>query len=200
MNDKDPLAAFDFDQVSKPGLFLKFQAGKSITMRVLTTDPVLQEQEFKDKVTGEINLNLKFNFIVYNITEGKAQIWGASPSMARKIGEFHNDNDFGANIKKVDFKITPTGEGKERRYELQVLRHSGNETQLTAAQIKEAQTIDLDSVIEGGSRMSLWKPKTDKPEDQKEDTATDAYKKAAVDVVYPDSTPDEEVDLSSIPF
>lgn len=164
----DPLSSFDFDQVSKPGLFLKFQAGKPVTLRVLTTDPVLQQQEFEDKVTGEVTLTTKFNFIIYNFTDNRAQVWGATSAMGRKIGELHNDPDFGANIRKTDIKITPTGEKKERRYNIQVLRHSGNETQLSAEQVKEAQSINLDDLVEDGSRMSIWK----KPQEQRLPTAT----------------------------
>lgn len=166
MADKDALAGFDFNQVSGSGLFLKFEAGRPVTIRVLTTDPVIQQQEFTDKLTGETNLSMKFNFIVYNFTDKKAQIWGASPAMSRKIGELHNDPDFGANIKNMDLKITPTGEGKERRYDMQVLRHSGNQTQLTPDQIKEAQAINLDEKIKDGSRMSVWKPETQRINEQ----------------------------------
>lgn len=200
MADSDALRSFDFDQVSKPGLFLKFQAGKSVTVRVLTTDPVLQQQEFEDKITGEINLNLKFNFIVYNITEKKAQIWGATPAMARKIGELHVDPDFGANIRQMDIKITPTGEKKERRYDMQVLRHSGNQTVLTAEQIKEAQSIDLDDVVKDGTRMSIWKP-AEKTDEVAAEAAEDErhQEQAHVDEIIEDIT-DEPINLDDISF
>jgi hypothetical protein len=154
MADQDALSNFDFDQFTGSGLFLKFKADKPVTVRVLTLDPVVSQTEFTDKKTGEVNLNSRFHFIVYNFTESKAQILGASPAMARKFGELHIDEDFGANIRNIDIKITPTGEGLERRYDIQVLP---NTKTLTAEMIKDAQTIDLDKQVnDGKGRMSAW--------------------------------------------
>lgn len=157
MADKDVLGSFDYDQFGGAGLFLKFKADKPVTVRILTTDPVISQTEFTDKKTGEINLNTRFSYIVYNLTDNKAQILGASPAMSRKFSELHMDSDFGANIRKMDIKIIPTGEGLERRYDVQVLRHSGYETQLTADMIKEAQAINLDDLVnDSRGRMSEW--------------------------------------------
>src|SRR4051812_41859128 len=115
MADVDALSSFDFDKVSKAGLFIKFQAGKALTLRVLTTDPMISESTFEDKQTGEVSINTRVAFVVYNFTEDRAQILQASPAMARKIGDLHRDQDFGADIRKLDIKITPTGERLERR-------------------------------------------------------------------------------------
>lgn len=157
MADKDVIGTFDYDQFGGAGLFLKFKADKPVTIRVLTTDPVISQTEFTDKKTGEVNLNTRFSYIVYNLTDNKAQILSASPAMSRKFGELHMDSDFGANIRKMDIKIIPTGEGLERRYDIQVLRHSGNEAKLTADQIKEAQAINLDTMVnDNRGRMSEW--------------------------------------------
>lgn len=214
MAETDALGSFDFDQVSKPGLFLKFQADKPITMRVLTIDPVLQQQEFTDKVTGEISLNTKFNFIVYNFTDGRAQIWSATAAMARKVGDLHKDPDFGSNIRNLDIKITPTGEGKERRYDIQVLPQA---RQLTNDQIKEAQGINLDEVIEHGTRMSIWKKPKDgaaeRPRAKEErEAAEERYARGQKTETEPEAEPtpeeqdaiaevtEEPINLDDIPF
>lgn len=185
MADQDALSGFDFSSFGGSGLFVKFQADKPVTLRVLTVDPVVQTQEFKDDKTGEITLSTKFCFIVYNFTEGKAQILSASPGIAKKIGEIHADPDFGANIRAVDIKISPTGESLRRKYELQVLQKTN---EMTNKQIKEAQAIDLDKNVKDGTRMSLWTQEKPKPsEDDGEDPGTE-------------DDEEEPINLDDIPF
>ena len=93
MSENDALSKFDFSSFGGSGLFVKFEAGKPLTLRVLTVDPVVQQQEFEDS-KGEITLTTKFCFIVYNFTDEKAQILSASPGVAKKIGEKRPDVDF----------------------------------------------------------------------------------------------------------
>lgn len=191
MAEADALSKFDFSKVTKPSLFVKFEAGKPLVLRVLTVDPVVSTQTFEDEKTGETSVNTKFGFIVYNFTDEKAQILSATPNMAKKIGELHVDEDFGANIRKIDIKISPTGEKLKRRYDIQVLPKTN---ELTNAQIKEAQAIDLDEKIEGGSRMSLYDPKDfNKPEEK----PTPAENDAEVEI---EDIGDEPVNLDDIPF
>lgn len=153
MSERDALRDMDkFNRMTGSGLFIKFRADVPLVLRVLTTDPVVSETEFTDRQTGEITLSTRFAFIVYNFTEEKAQILQASPAMARKIGEIHSDDDFGGNIRNVDIKITPSGEGLERRYDIQVLPKPRT---LTRDMIEEAKKIDLDkSVKNSKGRMS----------------------------------------------
>jgi len=164
MAEKDALADFDFNKVSGPSLWLKFEAGRPLTLRILTTDPVVAESEFIDKASNEVSLRTQFAFVVYNFTDNQAQIMRASPSVARKIGDIHRDADFGANIRKIDIKISPSGEGLERRYDIQVLP---NARTLTPEQVKEAQAIQLDEKVQG-YRMSefdtIQKKKNTDPE------------------------------------
>jgi hypothetical protein len=138
----DALAGFDFNQVSGAGLFVKFEADKPLKLRVLTVDPLVYIDKFA---------NTRFAFIVYNLTDDKAQILQATPGMARRIGEIHKDEDFGANIQKVDIKITPTGAGMERRYTIQALP---NAVALTQAQLKNAKEINLEDKIAKDAPMA----------------------------------------------
>lgn len=187
MAEKDSLATFDWNKVTGSGLFLKFEAGKPITLRVLTTDPVVQQQEYKDPKTEEITLTTKFNFVVYNFTDEKAQILSASPTIAKRIGELHIDEDFGANIKKIDIKISPTGEKLQRRYDIQVLPQAKT---LTNEQIKECQAINLDEKVKDGQRMSFYDPSNyESNAVRQEDPSTEA-----------NNTEEEPIDLSDIPF
>jgi hypothetical protein len=184
MSEQDALKDFDWNKVTGSGLFVKFEAGKPLTLRVLTTDPVVSTQEFRGD-DDEITLTTKFNFIVYNFTQQKAQILSATANMGKKIGELHNDPDFGSNIKNIDIKITPTGERLQRRYDIQVLPKANK---LTAEQVAECRSINLDEKIENGNRMSIYDPSS--------------YEQNASSVTedIPEDITDEEISLDDIPF
>lgn len=196
MAEADALSKFDFGSVTS-GIFLKFEAGKPLTIRVLTTDPVVYQNEFEDKETGEMTLTTKFAFIVYNFTDGRAQILQATPNMAKKIGELHTDPDFGANIREIDIKISPTGEKLMRRYDIQVLPKA---TEMTAAQINEAKEIDLDEKMKDkhGTRMTYWDPK--KVKSGYEQAKEKAQALRGLDQEVAENESETEIDLNDIPF
>lgn len=190
MSETDSLSDFDFTKVSKPGKFLKFEAGKPVTVRILTKDPVVQEKVFEKK-TGEVNMSTKFCFIVWNFTDEKAQILSATPKMAQTFQRIGKDEDFGANLQKCDIKISPEGEMLERVYDINVVRHSGNEKEITATMVEEAKQIDLDKEVQDRrGRLSEWEP-TSKNSSNDEP--------ANPDVVIEDIG-DEPINLDDIPF
>ncbi len=190
MAGSDALSSFDWSTVSESGIFVKFKPGEPMVLRVLTTDPVVTNESYDDKRTGETIVTTKFSFVVYNWTEKKAQIWKATGKTAKTIGELHVDPDFGANIKNVDLKVTPPEKGEIKAYEIQVLP---TPKQLTMAQIDEARAINLDEKVKDGQRMSFYDPKK--------------AKGAALDETVPDEVIEdiediggEPISLSDIPF
>lgn len=185
MTESDALSKFDFSKVTKQGLFLKFEAGKPVTLRILTVDPMVSTVTYEDEKTGEESIQTKFAFVVYNFTDGKAQILSATPNMARKIGELHVDDDFGANIRKIDIKISPTGEKLQRKYDIQVLPKTN---ELTTAQIRECAAINLEDRIPEGGRMSFYKPEEVTPVVKEEDAPPI------------EEITDEPINLDDIPF
>lgn len=211
MAEQDSLSNFDFNKVSKPGKFLKFEAGKPVTVRILTKDPVIQEREFKNS-KGEVNLSTKFCFIVWNFNDERAQILTAGPSMAKTFQRIGTDPDFGLNLQKCDIKISPEGEMLERVYDINVLRHSGNEKPMTTEMVNEARTINLDNDITDGNRgrLSQYEPGgvqpgakapvnndgVDQPPEYDESQAPPANP----DTVVEDFDVDELVNLDDIPF
>lgn len=198
MAEQDSLSNFDFGKVSKPGKFLKFEAGKPVTIRILTKDPVVQERVFEGD--GETNIRTSFCFIVWNFTDERAQILSAGPSMAKTFQRVGTDEDFGANLQKCDIKISPEGEKLQRTYDINVIRHSGNEKPLTGAMIKEAQEINLDEdVKDNKGRLSRWQP-TAKPQPKAQPAAQDDTPPAEPDEVVEDFPLDEPVNLDDIPF
>jgi hypothetical protein len=136
----DPLAQAEVPQ--SVGLFVKLEDGKPIKIRVLTTDPLVNMDKYG---------NTRYSFIVWNFTVDKAQILQKGVSIFKRIKELHTDEDYGANIKNIDLKLTATGTGKETRYTIDVLPKA---TKLSNEQIKEAMAIDLEAKIDNGIRLS----------------------------------------------
>jgi len=183
MAEKNALDEFDFNQVVKPGKFLKFEAGKSVTIRVLTKDPVVSETNFGDEPVARLN------FVVWNFTAERAQILSASFNMGKTFQRIGQDEDFGANLQKCDIKISAEGEKLNRTYDINVLRHSGNEKELTQDQIRQCAALNLEEDIkEHKGRLSDWQPskKADITAPQQEDEVYDVG--------------DEEIDINTIPF
>lgn len=204
MAEQDSLSGFDFNKVSKPGKYLKFEAGKPVTVRILTKDPVVQERVFEGD--GETRIDTKFCFIVWNFTDERAQILSAGPKMARTFQSIGTDDDFGANLQKCDIKISPEGEKLKRTYDINVLRHSGNEKPLTAAMVDEAKNINLDEDITDGNkgRLSQYEPtgvqpnkKT--PASKPADDVDQTPPPEELDEVIEDIG-DEPINLDDIPF
>lgn len=196
MPEKDSLSKFDFNRISKPGKFLKFEAGKPITVRLLTKDPVIQEKEFTNKL-GETNLSTKFCFVVWNFTDEIAQILSATPKMAMTFQRIAVDEDFGSNLQKCDIKISPEGEMLERTYDVNVIRHSGNEKEITKNMIEVAKEIDLDKDVQDNKgRLSEWEPMSTKGYE----TAKSAAKDLRQDDAVIEDIGEEPINLDDIPF
>lgn len=191
MAENDALSSFDFSKVTGGGLFVKFEPGKPLTLRVLTVDPVVTNESYEDRKTGEPVVTTKFSFVVYNFTEQKAQIWKATGNTAKQIGALHTDPDFGADIRKIDVKVTAPAKGEIKAYDIQVLPKTN---ELTTEQIKECAAIKLDEKIEGGQRMSFYNP-----DEYNAKAKVKAEVEERMDVVI-DEVPDEPINLDDIPF
>lgn len=137
MVEQDGLKAFKFKDGGGSDLYTKIKEGDPQKLRVLTLDPVVHIDNYG---------NTRYAFVVYNYTQGKAQILDRGTSIAKALAELHNDEDYGA-LNKIDIKISATGEGKETRYAVNVLPKT---EVLTTDQIKECAAITLPE----GTRMS----------------------------------------------
>lgn len=201
MSETDALSTFDFSKVTGGGLFVKFTPGESLTLRILTVDPIVANESYEDKRTGETIVGTKFSFVVYNWTEGKAQILKTTPNTAKRIGELHVDPDFGANIRKVDLKITAPNKGEIKAYEIQVLPTA---KELTQSQIKECAAIKLEERVEG-DRMSFYKPPSvESGYEQAKATAAalkgEEESEAEIDSLVKSELGGEAINLDNIPF
>lgn len=196
MAEKDGLSKFDFNNIRKAGKFLKFQAGKPVTIRVLTKDPLLSEVNF----TGDDPV-VRVNFIVWNFTDNVAQILSATSNMGEKLQKIGNDEDYGANLQKCDIKISPEGEKLARVYDINVLNHSGNEKELTRDQIKEAAEIDLEKEVKDSrGRASEWEEKVSEGQSGLEGARKVAASMRGEDEEEEQNPGDDPINLDEIPF
>ena len=220
MAENDALKSYKFPK--KEGLFTTFDDGDEYKLRVLTTDPVVTSKDFTDPTTGDINISTRYAFVVYNFTLDKPQILNAGVTITRAIQELHQDEDYGADIRKIDIKIKATGNKLTRKYSVQVLPKAAT---LTPDQIKAAAAIDLEEKVENGQRMSFYKPEdalpskdvdedldddslepdeSDPPEESGYDKARKTASRMPRSTKEGDSIAedigDEEIDLSDIPF
>lgn len=121
------------------GLFLSEFPAK---IRVLTLDPRLSRDNYG---------NTRYAFVVWCYDDNKPHILNKGPSFYNRFIEIHNDDDFGANLRRIDVKITVSGKGKETRYTITPVGQPGD---LSNELIKEAAEINLDAVIKNGVRLS----------------------------------------------
>ncbi|MCA9333682.1 hypothetical protein KC963_01415 [Candidatus Saccharibacteria bacterium] len=177
---KDPLAEFVFND-SGDDLFVSFKPDEGIKFRILTTDPLVSIDKFG---------NTRYAFVVWNYQLGKAQVLNKGTMIAKEIQRLHVDPDFGANIQKIDIKITATGEGKETRYSVQALSTNSS---LTQEAIEEASKIKLDEIIKNGTRMSALNSGQSMP------VASEPTPEHLPEPM-PEDIPDEPINLDDIPF
>lgn len=158
------------------GLFLSDFPAK---IRVLTLDPVVSNDNYG---------NTKYAFVVWCHDDNKPHILNKGPGIAQRLSEIHTDPDFGGDLRKIDLKITTNGKsGIEIRYTITPV---GAPYQLPAEQIKEAATINLESVVKNGIRLSEVNQGKRIPSANLEPESTDEI--AEVD--------DAPINLDDIPF
>jgi|SRR3990167_907583 len=188
MSESDALANFKF---KTDGLFLRLSADTSPRkVRILTTDPMVSADKWA---------NTRFAFIVWDYDEKKARILNATPGVAKQIQAIHQDEDFGADIRKVDVKITTTGSDLETRHTLVALPKS---LTLTNQQVQECAAISLEEKIENGQRMSFYRPsetgmesKAVTANEDEEDEIAEEDKDEVIEDIG-----DEPINLNNIPF
>jgi hypothetical protein len=164
----DPLSNLKFEESA--GKFLKFTADVPLKIRVWSTDPVVHDNTYTDKKTGEISISTKYAFAVWNFVLGREQILDAGATITKAIAELHRDEEWGADITKMDLKITPTGELLERRYDVRPVPKAAD---LTKEQVTKLEALDasLDEEFSNGVRANQYNEGlgTDKVVDVNED-------------------------------
>lgn len=136
----NPLQQIKFNE---GGSFIKEFPAK---MRVLSTDPLVSLDNYG---------GTKFAFPVWSFDNSKAMILNKGSSIVKSIQQIDSDEDYGADITKVDIKVTATGEGKETRYTVQVLPKT---QELTDEQIAQVEELDkgMKKIIKNGVRASSY--------------------------------------------
>lgn len=158
------------------GLFLSDFPAK---IRVLTLDPLVSMDNYG---------NTRYAFVVWHHDENKPKILNKGPSFAKRFQEIHLDEDFGSDVRKIDLKVTVSGTGKETRYTITPI---GNPYDLPNEKVKEAASVQMQSVIKNGIRLSELNNGAKVPANEvglePQDTVVDV-------------NDDEEISLNDIPF
>lgn len=138
------------------GSFIKFKSGEPVKLRVLSTDPVVNVDQYG---------NTRFSFPVWSYNDNQPMILSKGASIVRAIQNIDADEDFGANVTKVDLKITASGEGMETRYTINALP---NAVELSTEQIEAVEELDakLEKVIKNGVRASAYNTGTTLPKSE----------------------------------
>lgn len=164
------------------GLFTKLEKGKPIKIRVLTVDPVINK---------DIYGNTRYAFVIWNFTDDMPQIMNKGGSIARQFQTLHLDEDYGADIRKIDLKITGVSTGPESKDVEYTVTPLPNAKELTKEQLKKASEIKLDEKVTG-ARLSTWNRDTELP------TPTISGDTSKKDDSVEDD--DEPISLDDIPF
>lgn len=173
----------------------KFGGGQYLTdfpckIRVLTRDPMVYVDKFA---------NTRYAFAVYDIENEKVLILNKGAGFAKRFAEINADADFGADVRRVDLKITTNGKpGIEVRYSITPV---GSPSDLPANIVKDimAQGFDLAEVIKKNNPNALRLSAINNGAKVKEpDLEPSLEPSDTLDVGTGD--PEEEIDLSSIPF
>lgn len=177
MSDALSNLSFHTDNGEKSDNFIKLKAGKSIKLRVFTTNPTIHVNKYGKE---------QISFAVWNWDEDKAMILSKGPSIARQISTLHQDDDFGADITKVDIKVTSTSTGPEITDVEHTINALPKAADISDEQIEALQELDkkLSTIFKGSVRAEEYNNGI-KPQ-----------------VFHPDDGEpiDEPIELSKIPF
>jgi hypothetical protein len=142
----DGLSNLQFKESNSESNFIKFVAGTPVKLRVFTTNPTIHINRYGKE---------QISFAVWNWDEDKAMILSKGPSIARQISHLHNDEDFGADITKLDIKIMPTGEDMNREYSVNVLPKAQD---ISEEQIEALKELDesFSKIFKGSVRAEEY--------------------------------------------
>lgn len=150
-------------------------------VRVLTTDPVVHLDNYG---------GTKYAFIVWSFDEDRPMILDKGASFTKRFQQIHKDPDFGANIQRIDLKITTNGKsGQDIRYSIDPL---GNPYDLPLEKIREAARIKLDEKIQDGVRLSAVNKGAKVPGSEPDEIG--------IPDEYTNLPADQPINLDDIPF
>lgn len=140
------------------GLFLKFEDGQTVQLRVLDI-PVVFQSEYEGK------FSTKWAWPVYNHDEKKVQILQGGSTIYNAINDLIQDDDYG-DPTEYDIKITRTGKGTDTKYSVLPPRNSKDLPD-------DLETVNVESVIASSPFASQVHKLGEEPETEIEDRPID---------------------------
>lgn len=171
------------------GLYLKDIPKDGVKIRVLTRDPMVYVDKFG---------NTKYVFAVYNIDDDMVQILDKGPGFASEFQKINADTDFGADIRKIDLKLSSNGKsGKDIRYDIKPV---GAPHELDGEAIKTiySQGFNLAEKVQKNAPNALRLSEVNAGKKVRPDSVEPSDTVNGEDVVIED-IPDE-INLDDIPF
>lgn len=188
MSDIDALKGFNPGGSGGGGLFLKLNDGDAVKVR-LASLPVIFNNAF-EQPSGEVKVDTRFAFVVWNHDEGKAQIWITNgATYGQQIAPLLDDEDYG-DWREYDVTISRSGEKAQTRYSV---RPSPKRVPLKPEQLSAVEGVDIiDKISKGrGASQVMWLTDYKKQQEAKTKDPT------------PEDVPDlgdEPVNMDDIPF
>lgn len=200
-SDIDALRGFNPGGSGGGGLFLKLADGDQVKVR-LASLPVIFQNAFEDQRTGEVKIDTRFAFVVWNHDESKAQIWITNgATYGQQIAPLLDDDEYG-DWREYDVKLSRSGEKAQTRY---YVRPGTKRESLTADQGEAVENVDIIEKISKGKGASqvMWLTEYKKLQEaaknkDNKDNADDADP-AVPDKVINDIG-DDPINLDDIPF
>lgn len=195
MDDISALKGFNPGGGGGSGLFLKLADGDAVKVR-LASLPVIFQNTF-ERENGEIKVDTRFAFIVWNHDEGQAQIWVTNgATYGQQIAPLLDDEDYG-DWREYDVTISRAGEKAQTRYSV---RPSPKRVPLLPEQSDAVYKVDIiDKISKGkGASHVMWLTDYKKLQEAGAKKGTDPSVPTTPDPIA--EVDDSPINLDDIPF
>lgn len=185
------------------GTFLKLADGDAVKLRLFSL-PVIFTNTFT-KPDGEVNVDTRFAFVVWNHDVDKAQIWITNgATYGQQIAPLLEDEEYG-DWRKYNVTVSRTGQKAQTRY---YVRPGAKQYELDAKQIEACENLDIIGMIGRGQGASsvMWLTEyrdmmeKNKGRDDAQDRDEDDRDDVVVQPTDEQLGEEEPIDLSEIPF
>lgn len=134
---------------SPQGKYFKLKDGEEARVRIYSdsSTALIYERVFTDKKTGEINMSVRFAYVVWNYKAGLAQVWvDISGATYDKIKKLIMNKEYG-DVTKYDVTVSREGEQLQTKYDVIAAREN---TDLPGVAVNACGQIDLRKEVERG--------------------------------------------------
>jgi hypothetical protein len=137
-----------YNSVQTPqGKWFKLKDGEQARIRIISdaAHALIYQQEFTDKKTGEIQLTMRFAYLIWNHDAKKPQVWaGIAGATYDQIKRYITNPEYG-DITRYDVVVEREGEQLQTKY---LITASRKDYELDISQSRRCEEIDLRNEIQ----------------------------------------------------